>query len=355
MEYSFNEYSDMLLCLGAMENVAAEAAREYARRYPARRHPNANVIRRLETRLRETGQLLPVHVNQGRPRTVRTAAFEEQILAAVQDAPGRSIRGLAREIGTDIHIVHDVLRDELYHPYHYRQVQALLPEDYLPRVNFCEWLLERHENDPGFISNILWTDESYFSRDGVFNMHNNHVWAAENPHAIRPRGHQHRLGVNLWAGIVNTHVIGPFELPERLDAETFYDFLQDDFENLLENVPLAVRRRIWLQMDGAPAHFARRVRGWCDREFPNRWIGRGGPIAWPPRSPDLTACDFFLWGHLKGLVYTTPRNNLADLRQRIDAAVQTISPEMLQSVQGNIVRRARLCIQVEGRNFEQLL
>jgi hypothetical protein len=26
-----------------------------------------------------------------------------------------------------------------------------------------------------------------------------------------------------------------------------------------------------------------------------RWISRGGPITWPPRSPDLTQLIFFLW------------------------------------------------------------
>lgn len=355
MEYTFNEYSDMLLCLGAMDGVAAAAAREYAARYPGRRHPDANVIRRVEARLRETGQLMPVVANRGRQRTVRTPALEEQILAAVEAEPGRSIRGLAREFGADIHIVHNVLRGENYHPYHFRQVQGLRPEDYQLRVRFCEWLLERHEDDRNFVSSILWTDESCFTRDGVFNMHNNHFWAVENPHAMRPRGHQRRFGVNLWAGVVNNHVIGPFELPERLNAEIFREFLENDFQNLLENVPLAVLRRMWLQMDGAPAHFGRGVREWCDLEFPDRWIGRGGPIAWPPRSPDLTVCDFFLWGHIKCLVYATPVNDLADLRHRITEAVQTIDAEMLQRVQENIIRRARLCIAVGGGNFEQLL
>ncbi|GFV88973.1 hypothetical protein TNCV_4911751 [Trichonephila clavipes] len=32
----------------------------------------------------------------------------------------------------------------------------------------------------------------------------------------------------------------------------------------------------------------------------------GGPVAWPPRSPDLSPLDFFLWGAMKGLVYDTP-------------------------------------------------
>ena len=37
--------------------------------------------------------------------------------------------------------------------------------------------------------------------------------------------------------------------------------------------------------------------------FGNRWIGRGGPIAWIPRSPDPTL--FHFWGYMKTLVYQT--------------------------------------------------
>uniref|UniRef100_A0A2H1V4P8 SFRICE_034143 n=1 Tax=Spodoptera frugiperda TaxID=7108 RepID=A0A2H1V4P8_SPOFR len=31
-----------------------------------------------------------------------------------------------------------------------------------------------------------------------------------------------------------------------------------------------------------------------------------GPIPWPARSPDLTPMDFYLWGHMKSLVYNEP-------------------------------------------------
>jgi hypothetical protein len=38
--------------------------------------------------------------------------------------------------------------------------------------------------------------------------------------------------------------------------------------------------------------------------LPNRWTVRPGAadeewMMWPPRSPDLTPCDFFLWGYVK--------------------------------------------------------
>ena len=41
----------------------------------------------------------------------------------------------------------------------------------------------------------------------------------------------------------------------------------------------------WFQHDGAPPHFGRNAREFL-RQFPQRWIGRGGPISWLPRSPD---------------------------------------------------------------------
>ena len=83
-------------------------------------------------------------------------------------------------------------------------------------------------------------------------------------------------------------------------------FIRDILPEMLENIPLQVRQRSWFQHDGAPAHFALDVREYLNNVFPNRWIGRGGPVQWPPRSPDLTPMDIFIWGEMKCLVYETP-------------------------------------------------
>lgn len=52
---------------------------------------------------------------------------------------------------------------------------------------------------------------------------------------------------------------------------------------------------------------------WCylNDTIPGRWIGRGGEQdlvhhLWPPRSPDLTPCDFYLWGYIKEKVFVPP-------------------------------------------------
>ena len=85
--------------------------------------------------------------------------------------------------------------------------------------------------------------------------------------------------------------------------------------------------------DGAPPHYLTEVRDYLNDRFPNQWIGRSAPIAWPPRSQDLTPLDFFLWGFIKDMVYVPPLPaTLPDLRARIYAAVEQVTPEMLVRV-----------------------
>ena len=66
-----------------------------------------------------------------------------------------------------------------------------------------------------------------------------------------------------------------------------------------------------------------------DATFPNRWNGRDGLTPRPPRLPDITPLDFFLWGDVKGKVFSTPVPNITNLKARITDA--TITEEMLEN------------------------
>ena len=48
------------------------------------------------------------------------------------------------------------------------------------------------------------------------------------------------------------------------------------------------------QQDGATCHFALHIRPFLNLEFPNRWIGSGGPFSWLLHLPDLTPLNFFV-------------------------------------------------------------
>ncbi|GFY34323.1 uncharacterized protein TNCV_2506261 [Trichonephila clavipes] len=71
------------------------------------------------------------------------------------------------------------------------------------------------------------------------------------------------------------------------------------------------------QHDGASAHFSADVRSALDTAYSGRWIGRGGPVNWPTRSPDLSCLDFFVLGHMNSLVYASPVDSDEALVARI--------------------------------------
>ena len=92
-------------------------------------------------------------------------------------------------------------------------------------------------------------------------------------------------------------------------------------------------------------YYATVVRNWLDRSFDQRWLGRAGPHEWPARSPDLTPCDFFLWGYVKELVYKSNPTNLDELETAIRDAIASIPRQHLnsscESVRDRIVKLRR--------------
>jgi hypothetical protein len=73
----------------------------------------------------------------------------------------------------------------------------------------------------------------------------------------------------------------------------------------------------YFQQDGATAHTTRATIDFLAEFYDNRIISRNTPNNWSRRSCELTPCDFFLWPHIKNSIYTTPINDLAELRNRI--------------------------------------
>ena len=309
-------------------------------------------------RLRESGSFrTDRRVNAGRPAN-RLFADEDRIVHHFERNPRDSTRHASRLLGTNNHMaVWRVLRQNNFHPFHFQRVQGLLEADFAPRLQFSNWFLRQEEEHENFAKRILFTDEAFFCRDGVFNIHNSHHWQVNNPHVIYPHSHQHRFSVNVWAGIVSDNLIGPYLMPSPLNGEVYRVFLQEVLPQLLENVPLNIRRLMWYQHDGAPAHYYRGARQVLDETFPNRWIGRGSPVVWPARSPDMTPLDFFLWGAMKNLVYETPVDSEIELVGRIVAAAEEIAeiPDVFQSVRQSLHERCVKCTEVNGGNFEQLL
>lgn len=351
------ELADMHMAYGAAYGNANEARRIYSVQHPQRHIPCHTSFSRLDQRIRDTGECKVKKRDSGANRTVRNIDFEDHVLQQFENNPKTSTRAIAHAMHTSRTSVWRVLKEFHKHPFHIQKVQSLIPADYPHRVQFAEWYLNKINDEPIFPRSVLWTDEACFTRDGYFNTHNSHIWSEENPHAIQRLHHQWKFSVNIWAGIIDNFVVGPYLLPARLDGHVYRIFLEHTLPELLEDVPLNIRRNIVFQHDGAPAHFGLNCRTYLNAQFPNGWIGRGGPISWPARSPDMTPLDFCIWGHIKSLLYATPVNTEEELVARIILAFDDIRerPQLFQRIRQSITHRYNLCIENGGRNFEQFL
>jgi hypothetical protein len=116
------------------------------------------------------------------------------------------------------------------------------------------------------------------------------------------------------------------------------------------------------QQDGAPPHYNNEVRRYLlvNEHLPHHWIGRAtaNDLAFrnlATRSPDLTPCDFFVWGYVKDAMYVSPLSqDLPELRQRIATGIETIDVEMLSRVWQELDYRLDICCVKRGSHIESL-
>jgi hypothetical protein len=268
--------------------------------------------------------------------------------------PTSSLRQISLEVGLCKSRIQTILRKYKYHPYKAQCHQEIFAVDEESRSAFCYEMQERANNDRRFLSAICFTDECTFTLNNEPNVQNTRYWAQENPRVNISTRTQYPQKINIWAGIFNNNIIGPFEIEGNLNSATYLDLLVTKVRPALEEVARE-NQEIWFQQDGCPAHFGLGVRNFLNDSFPNCWIGRGGAINWPARSPDLALCDFFLWGHLKSKIYKRRHPDINSLREAITAECALITERQLANVRNAFYNRLGYCLFQNGGLFEYLL
>jgi len=112
------------------------------------------------------------------------------------------------------------------------------------------------------------------------------------------------------------------------------------------------------QQDGAPSHWHKEVREYLNKHLTGRWVGRAAATdnnfcTWPPRSPDLTVCDFFLWGFVKDNIYVPPLpKTLSELRERINTTIGNVTQDVFERVWREWEYRLDICRVTRGAHIE---
>lgn len=280
--------------------------------------------------------------------------LETQICGHIETDPTTSCRELAEEFEISKTTVCRVLKKHGYSSYKVKNSQQLLEEDPFRRMQFCETMLEKCHADQSFLSNVLFSDESTFMLHGKSNSSIVRYWSTHNLHFNNPIRTQYPQKLNVWAGILNNHIIGPLIIDGNLNSQKYLELLRNQVVPVL-NEQFNIEET-WFQHDGCPAHNSIQVTNYLNEIFPNRWIGNNGPIKWPPRSPDLAPNDFFYWGYLKNEIYGFNRpQNLEELQQKLLNISQNISPQILENVKQNFYHRLGYCLMQNGHLFEHLI
>ena len=345
-QYTAEQRTFMVLTYNRTENMA-ETLQLFEEHFPDVRQPCRSTVVRNYQKYRQHGTSLNRNKgNSGRPRTVRSeegiAEFRQSILQDPHQTKRRNNIGVGPTSFS--RLVHEIK----FHPYKMQVRHGLIEPDYQRRVDYCEFFL--HDNR----KSIIIGDEVKFPLNGKVNTQNVREYSQfGNPPLdfnadIRT---DVRDSLHCWCGLTTGGVLlGPHYFEGNMNGQMYLEMINDFVLPECERLGVDTNDHWWFQ-DGCPAHRARIVRDRLQEIFPGRVVGLGHPIEYPPRSPDLTALDFFLWGYVKSIVYVPPfAQNLNTLQERMDEALRNV-PRDIRSMQ-DMYRRAEVCVQQGGGHVE---
>lgn len=308
-----------------------------------------STVGKIIRKFKETGSVLDKQ-RSGRPSLDDDT--KTVLLAKVVSSPTNSLRKNSSELSIPKSTIHKVLQLEKFHPYKLQLLHNLNDDDFDRRSEMCEWFLAQINVNPNFLNGVMFSDEACFHVSSEVNKQNMRYWSQHNPHWMRDDNVQGSPKVTVWCGLWGARLMGPFFFYESVKGDSYLEMLQQQLIPQLDEIGY---KPIWFQQDGAPPHYALKVRKWLSETF-DHWLGRRGTIEWSPRSPDLTPLDFFLWGHLKHQVYQVRIRNLGHLQERIIEACDEIrqNQAMLQNVQHEMAVRFQKCYDLHGEHFEHM-
>lgn len=320
------------------------------------RHPEKNLqhstVSRIMSKFRETGS---VQNNFKKPHAASKydEAAQLDVCLTVIDHGQTSVTKISDSTGCKRESVRKILQKNRFRAYKPKFINTLKERDFDIRLDFSFWYQGQYEENILFPYKILWTDEATFSSNGTVSSQNCRWWSQENPNFTIECRDQYHFKTNVWCGILKDELIGPYFFRVNLTGERYLNFLDNEITEVLDNMPLHHRHNLWYQLDGAPIHQTVAVKERINQLFQNRVIGRDRECHWPPRSPDITPLDFFLWGYLKQKVYKNrPFRNIEHLEQTIRQCCADIRRSFLQNAVKDVYTRTGVCIEREGRHTE---
>ena len=282
--------------------------RAFHREFGTKDTPSCSVIKNIVSNFEKTGSVGQLSRKPKEASEKRMLAIN-QVKNMVSDFETFSIRKAASAIGVSATLIYHILHDDLHlKSYKFHLWHKLEDHDYDKRLVFARWFLKQPvKNRPFF----FFTDEAYFYLTLPLNHQNNRVWSDSQP-CVGIETPLHDKKILVWCAISAERVFGPYYFEESVNQHNYLEMLKNYFWPKV--LRTADYKKYHFQQDGATPHTATAVQTWLSERFGDKFIDKN---LWPPRSPDLNPCDFFLWGHLKQVAYNPLPKTLDDLKANL--------------------------------------
>ena len=189
--------------------------------------------------------------------------------------------------------MHRIIKEDLHLRCYRVLTQPKLTNDHKKkRISFAYWVrksLRKKDHD-----RILFTDEKYFSLEGVFNRRNECVYAVSREEADKQEGIRGQVKfpkkIMVWLGASKHGLTSPivFKPGETLSHINYINIVLPHAHS--EGLRLLGDHFIF-QQDNAKPHTHHASLQWCEENFADFISFQ----RWPPNSPDLNALDYHVW------------------------------------------------------------
>lgn len=342
-----------------------QIATQYAAQFPGGIVPCRHTVTRIYQKMEDHKVLIDRHKgNSGRPRTGRSDDNILQVYESYLEDPTVSIRKRAAQLDLTSSTIQRIMRKDLaLYPYRITKRHELLDRDYPVRVQLADWFLNKHNGDDDFLNNIWWSDESHVHLNGYVNSHNAIHWGTEKPTEVQSVP-LHSLKITIWCAISAHGLLGPYFFEENgntvtVNSARYLEVVKRQF--IPDLFSFCITRDLdpatmFFMQDGARPHITVDVRNYLGTVFDNRTIGERCGHHWPARSPDLTPCDFFLWGWMKSEVHKRmPFVDRDALKDAVKDILGGLDQETCARSCQSVVNRLHVMRSRNGHHIEQFL
>ena len=288
----------------------------------------------------------------GRPRSVRTPVVRRKIRQMLSRKPTLSYRRIAARACISNTSAQRVISNDIgVKSFRRTRTEALNQLTIKKRVQRCRKLSASLKNVD--LDNIVFSDEKLWSIEEKHNTQNSRVYAISRDNIPeqykRVEKSLHPKTVMVWAGISGRGKIPIVFLPEgaKINAILYQELVLSKHVSRIGNT--FMKGNHWLfQQDGAPAHTAASTQDWLANNVPD-FIGKND---WPPSSPDINPCDFYLWGRMEAIVNSRSYDSIESLKRAIRRTWDQLDQEEVANVCRKFPEKLKKCIQTKGKRFE---